>query len=102
MSAELDTMIDILPMPQETAGEPLWALAAAVFALVWLVYRQWRRHHNPRRQLVSALINGHLDPRSVAHEISRLLPTRDSKLDQLRFQREAPDKEALLRYLRDD
>lgn len=97
-------MADLLPLPPAPASPYWpWLLAPAVLLLAGIGLWWWRRHRDPYRRIAAALRRGTLAPRAAAHALAALDITaaQRSRLDRLRFTRQAPSVQQLAQLLRE-
>lgn len=96
-------MADLLPLPPPQAPSPwLWGAGLALVLLVFLALWWWRRTRDPLRRLLISLKNDSLSARDVAHQLAKLstlTQAQQAQIDQLRFARQAPDRQQIEQLL---
>lgn len=91
---------DILPpvLPAQSATS-VWLVAGTVI-LGLMLLTVLRRRAKPLQAILKQLKNGQLTPREAAHALAQQQPSR--ALDQLRFQREEPTAQQVLRLIKSE
>jgi uncharacterized membrane protein YciS (DUF1049 family) len=101
---EASQMADIFSVltPQTVLSDwLLFIVIAACFSILLLVcWRLWLSYQAPLLKLERYLKRGKLSPSEAAHHLAKIMTTDDKKIkkkiDQLRFQRQAPKVNDLL------